>query len=530
LFFGYGRALPEQIRAWFPCSEDLRRPFFSLGSGSESFFCTKSPFTSIFSAGVRQLADSLTIFYGENFIFNVVGISSTMIHSECQKYILRSSHQQKPFFESFATSTTACLILMAALLPVALHAQTLPQVVNQALQTYPAVLSASAKTAAARSDITRARSAHHPQIGVSATANAASTLPAGTQRTAVTPTARLNLWSGGKIEAEAQRAEALTLASEYQQANTLDEVAQLAAEAYINWDKTADLYSLAVRNVNAHRETLNDIQKIAEADTGRRVDFEQALVRMENATLALQQRKSDFAQAMQRLRRFWKDEMDARPVNLDAAMSDFGVLGRMPTSLSRAMDLVSEDLPPIAQARAQLQAAQASVRQAKGQYWPTVDLTLSRQNNALTGKQESLAQLQVNAPFYNGGGTSALVESAVNQVKSAEFALEEARLLAREKAALAWQEWASAKARSDTGNAQTLVGDKLVDAYRQQFRVARRSLLDLLNIQADTFGYRSAARAAFHDERLARVRLLAATGELAKRFTAEPGLVNAPAQ
>jgi adhesin transport system outer membrane protein len=72
------------------------------------------------------------------------------------------------------------------------------------------------------------------------------------------------------------------------------------------------------------------------------------------------------------------------------------------------------------------------------------------------------------------------------------------------------------------------VGDKLVDAYRQQFRVARRSLLDLLNIQADTFGYRSAARAAFHDERLARVRVLAATGELAKRFSAEPGLVTAP--
>lgn len=410
------------------------------------------------------------------------------------------------------------------------QAQTLPQVVNSALQTYPAVLSASAKTAAARSDISRARSAHYPQLGVNATASAfqSGTLPAGTQRTNLSPTARLNLWSGGKIEAEAERAEALTLASEHLQANTLDEVAQLAAEAYLNWAKTADLYSLSVRNVNAHKETLNDIQKIAQADTGRRVDYEQALVRMENATLALQQRKSDFAQAIQRMRRFWKGDMDARPMNLEAAVSDSGVLGNIPLSLALATELVSEDLPPIAQARAQLQAAQASVRQAKGQYWPTVDLALSRQFNTSTGKQEALTQLQVNAPFYNGGGTSSLVEGAVNQVKSAEFALEEARLLAREKAAFAWQEWASAKARSETGGAQALVGDKLVDAYRQQFRVARRSLLDLLNIQADTFNYRSSARAAFHDERLARVRVLAATGQLAKRFSAESGFVNAP--
>lgn len=448
-----------------------------------------------------------------------------MIHSECQKYILRSPMQGRPFFGFFVTSTTTLFVLACTFVPASLQAQTLPQVVNQALQNYPAVLSASARTAAARSDIARARSAHQPQLGLNATASAYSSGTSPLERTAISPTARLNLWSGGRIEAEAQRAEALTLAAEHLEANTLDEVAQLAAEAYLNWAKTADLYSLAVRNVNAHRETLNDIQKIAQADTGRRVDYEQAVVRMENATLALQQRKSDFAQAIQRVRRFWNGDMDARPMNLDEAVSDSGVLGRIPASLTQAMDLVSEDLPPIAQARAQLQAAQAGVRQAKGQYWPTIDLAISRQLNTTTGKQDALTQLQVNAPFYNGGGASALVESAVNQVKSAEFALEEARLLAREKAALAWQEWASAKSRAETGSAQSLVGDKLVDAYRQQFRVARRSLLDLLNIQADTFNYRSAARAAFHDERLARVRLLAATGELAKRFSAEPGLV-----
>ncbi len=477
--------------------------------------------------GVRQLVDSRTTFCSENFIFNVVGNSPHMIQSECQKYIHRSPFKERPSFGFFVTSRTACLVLAASLAPVLLHAQTLPQVVNQALQTYPTVLSASARSAAARNDITRARSAHYPQIGLSATANATSSgsLPLGAERTSISPTARLNLWSGGRIEAEAQRAEALALASDYLQANTLDEVAQLAAEAYLNWAKTADLYSLAVRNVNAHRETLSDIQKIAQADTGRRVDFDQAVVRMENATLALQQRKADFTQAIQRVRRFWPGDMDARPVDLDAVLSDSGELGRIPSSLAQAVGLVSEDLPTIAQARAQLQAAQASVRQAKGQYWPTVDLAVSRQLNTITGKQDVLTQLQVNAPFYNGGGTSALVESAVNQVKSAEFDLEEARLLARENAALAWQEWASAKARSDTGNAQSQVGDKLVDAYRQQFRVARRSLLDLLNIQADTFNYRSAARAAFHDERLARVRLLAATGDLARRFSAEPGLV-----
>ncbi len=420
--------------------------------------------------------------------------------------------------------------LTLAGLTVQVTAQTLPAVVSRALQDYPSILSANAKTAAARSDIARARSGHYPQIGVTATANAyASSTPlAPNQRLSWPPTTKLNLWSGGKIEADTQRSEALTRAAEFQQANTLEDVAQQAAEAYLNWAKSADLYNLAVRNVNSHRETLEDIRKIAEVDKGRRVDYEQALVRMENATLTLQQRKSDFSQAIQRMTRYWTGPLDARPSGLDDVVSSVGPLGRIPLTMSGAMDMVSNELPVIAQAQAQVQAAEAAVRMAKGQHWPTIDLAVSRQAATSITREEVLTQLQLNAPLYSGGSTSAAVEAAMGQLKAAQFALDEARLVAREKAALAWQEWASAQSRAITGNAQSDVGDKLVESYRQQFRVARRSLLELLNMQADAFGYRSSARTAFHDERIARVRLLASTGDLARRFTSEPGLVLQP--
>ncbi len=409
----------------------------------------------------------------------------------------------------------------------ALAAQTLPQVVERALQSYPSIQAAQAKALAARTDIDKARSAHHPQIGLTAASNhfASGNIPAAMGRSSLSPTAKLNLWSGGKIEAEATRAEALSRASEFLRDGTLEDVAQQAAEAYLNWDKTADLYSLAVRNLNAHRETLDDIQKIANVDTGRRIDYEQALVRMDNAALTLQQRKSDLAQAMQRLRRFWPDDLDARPAGMDAVLSDTGALGRIPLSLAATVERVSDELPSIAQSRAQVQAAEAAVKMAKGQYWPTVDAAMSRQFNTNTLRFETFAQLQLNAPLYNGGATSAAVEGAQGQLKAAQFSLDEARLVAREKAALAWQEWASTRSRALVGSSQSDVGDKLVNGYRQQFRVARRSLLDLLNIQADAFNYRSAARAAFHDERLARVRLLAAIGDLANRFVSEPGWV-----
>lgn len=424
-------------------------------------------------------------------------------------------------------SKVLCALTLAGV-TVTAPAQTLSEVVAQALQTYPAVLSASAKSAASRTDIERARGAHYPQFGVTASTNSASSgaLPAQTQRTSLSPTARLNLWSGGKIEAEADRAEALSRGSESAQSSILEEVAQKATEAYLNWAKTNDLYILANKNVASHRETLNDLRKIVELDRGRRVDFEQALVRMENATLAVQQRKAELDQARQVIRRFWHGPLGDRPADLTADLTETGRLGKFPQSQEEALEMITDDLPAIAQYTAQVVAAQAAVRQAKSQFWPTVDVTVSRQlNSANNNQMDTFTQLQINAPLYNGGTNSASLAGAISQVTAAEFALDEARLLAREKAAIAWQEWTSSSLRASTGAAQSDVGDKLVEAYRQQFRVARRSLLDLLNIQAETFGYRSAALAAFHDERIARVRVLAAIGDLSRRFAAEPGRV-----
>ena len=425
--------------------------------------------------------------------------------------------------------TRRCLVPLGCAAACGLaQAQSLTEVVQQALSTYPALASAQAKTDAARADIARARSAHYPQLSVGASANsyASGTVPTSMGRTTLAPSAKLNLWSGGRVESDAERSVALTLSSEAQQRVTLEDVALQATEAYLNWAKTADLYQLSVRNLDGHIETLEDIRKIAQVDVGRRIDLEQAQVRVDNARLAAQQRKSDLVQAMQKLQRFWKGEMAARPMDLSDALGAGGSLGGLPASIEDATSHVKDDLPLLAQYRAQVLAAQAAVRQAQGLHWPTVDLVSSRQFNTNVQRFDTLTQVQLNMPLYNGFGTQAQVEAAVAQQRAAQAALDEARLIQKEKVATAWQEWASSTSRARLGATQSDVGDKVVEGYRQQFRLARRSLLDLLNIQADSFNYRSGAVAAMHDERINRARLLASMGALAERF--EPGRLSRP--
>jgi adhesin transport system outer membrane protein len=240
--------------------------------------------------------------------------------------------------------------------------------------------------------------------------------------------------------------------------------------------------------------------------------------------LILQQRKADLAQAMQKMQRFWPDDLDARPVGLDVTMGTEGYFSDLPSSAAEAAESVSDQLPAIAQYVEQVQAAQAALRMTKGLYWPSLDLVTSRQYNTETAKQDFLTQLQLNMPLYSGGSVTAQVKAAEQQLKASQLSLEEARLVQREKAVLAWQDWSATRTRAEVGTTQSDIGEKVVQGYRQQFKLAKRSLLDLLNIQADSFGYRSAAVSAFHEERIARARLLASIGQLAARFTPQAAL------
>lgn len=434
------------------------------------------------------------------------------------------------FFQNHPSMRSTLVFLRAVSLGVLVlcashaQAQSLPEVVQQALAKYPSIVAAQARAEAARAEIGRARSQHFPQISLGAGHNSYSSgqVPSSLGRNTYAPAAKVNLWSGGRIEAEAERAQALTQSSESQGRVTLDEVALQASEAYLNWLRMLDLSELADRNLQAHNDTLEDIRKIAQADMGRRIDLEQAQVRVDNARLAVQLRHAERLQAVQKLRRFWDGTPGVPPGDSDQVFTQ-GPLASMPASLEQALERITDDFPGIAQYKAQVLAAEAAIRQAKALYWPTVDLVSSRAFNANTLRFETLTQVQMNMQVFNGQATSAQVESAVAQLRSAQASLDEARLVVREKVALAWQEWASARSRAELGRSQSSVGDKVVEGYRLQFRLARRSLLDLLNIQADTFNYHSAARAAVHDERLARARLLASIGDLAQRFA--PGNV-----
>lgn len=407
--------------------------------------------------------------------------------------------------------------------PVLAQAQSLPEAVQIALAQYPTILAAQARVDASRSDIIRAQSQHYPQISWQGTASNYSGVTAnGPQAGGLipndtwiqSPNVTLNVWSGWRIQSEVERTRSISQARGHQERITRDEVALLALEGYMNWARGIELVNLAKKNVEAHRRILNDVRKITMVDQGRRIDQDQAEVRFENATLSLQQRETELAVAIQRLERMLLGPLPKSPTGFTK------VAGELPPSPQDALLAINNAHPQIAVQLSQIDAAKAGVKFAQSGYSPTVNMSYGKQVSQGSGQGDVITQVSVNMPIFSGGSTYGAVGSAKNELIAVEQGLRETQLVVKERLLSVWPELLSARDRKKLGERQIQTGLKLVNGYEQQFRVGRRSLLDLLTVQSDLYSYQTNTVVATFDERVAHARVLAAMGRLALAYQA----------
>ena len=428
------------------------------------------------------------------------------------KKMISIQHKQRSVFVGVALGAACCVCTaQSGPAPTVEQAGSLVAVVREALVRYPAALAARSQVSGAMAELDKATAARWPVIGLGASAYQQSL---GDFTSSLTPQATYTLYAGGGIEAGVQRAQQLVRAAEGKVSGTLDDVAQQAAEAYLMWARALEQKALAEKNMGVLTQMADDVRKIVAVDAGRAVDLNQAVVRVNAAALTVYQRDVELQQMRARLTRY-ADVLPAQPVGLD------DVPLTAPSTLETALAAANPTHPLLVQAVAQLEAAKAGVAVARAQTRPKVDLTWSRQVNPFSMQTSNLQQLSVNMPVFNGGAGEASVRSATEQVQAAHNTLDEHTLVLREKISTAWADWAMAQQRVSLNQDQSLAGQKLVESYRLQFRLARRSLLELLNVQNEAYGYNSAAVQMQYDHRLARLRLSAAMGELARAVKGE---------
>lgn len=415
--------------------------------------------------------------------------------------------------------------VLVGLSPLSAMSQTLPEAVQIALGQYPTILAAQSRVEAADYQIMRAQSGHWPQVSWQGTNSAYSDVtptPFEPNDTWIqSPAVSMNVWSGWRIQSQVDRARAVHDSQRHQEKITRDEVAYMVIEAYLNWVRLQEIVGLAEQNVKTHERLTGDVTQIANVDQGRRIDVTQAIVRTENARLTLEQLTSEREIAAQRLRRMLLGMLPQHPAGYDK------ILGQMPKDQKHALAMLTDKHPVIAQRLAQIQAAEADVLNAKSGFSPTVDLSYQRQTSQGTGQGDYVTQLNVRVPIFDGGSAYGGTRSAYAELDAAKQGLTEAKITLRENVLSAWSEYLTAQQRVTLGTRQVNNAKELVAGYDEQFRVGRRSLLDLLTIQDNLFSYQINVTNASFQVRTAKAKILAVLNRLASAY--ELGSINGKA-
>jgi adhesin transport system outer membrane protein len=321
------------------------------------------------------------------------------------------------------------------------------------------------------------------------------------------------LWDGLGTSGEVSRLGHERLVRYFEFLDAAEQTALEAARAYHDVLRFRRLVQLAEDNYVQHRYAFLQIQSRVRAGVGRGVDLEQA-----NARLALAESNltTEIANLHDVTARYQRIVGDAPPAVLPAAQP---LVAGVPGSAGEAMTAALQRSPAISAGIEQLRAARASASVRDAGFQPRVEARLragggNNYESVLDRTRGTTAEIVLNWNLYNGGADQARVRQAANVVSQAADLRDKACRDARQTAAIAYNDTRKLTEQIALLQRNTTAIEKARDAYRQQFDIGQRSLLDLLNAENEVYTARRALANAEFDRMIAFARTHAAMNQL----------------
>jgi adhesin transport system outer membrane protein len=423
-------------------------------------------------------------------------------------------------------SRLTALALACMTLVIGAHAQSFPagslaDAAQKAIATNPEVTARLNALRAAANETDVARGGYYPRVDLSADVGRDSNRittnnPESTSfsRNGLALSATQLLWDGMATRKEVERLGHARLTRYFEFVSATEDTALEAARAYIDVQRFRKLVSLAEDNYVQHKYAFDQLQSKSKAGVGRGVDTEQA-----NARLALAD-----------------SNLTTEVANLhDVSARYLRVVGEAParqmpatTGLDRAVsssnsETVSQALArhaSISAAVENLRAAQAQASGKEGSYQPTVEARVragagKNFDGIQNQKRDSSAELVLNWNLFNGGSDQARINQYKDLINQAADQRDKACRDVRQTIAIAQNDIKKLKDQLTALDRNVLAIEKARDAYRQQFDIGQRSLLDLLNSENELYTAKRSYANAEYDLQLAYARVQAGRNTLA---------------
>jgi adhesin transport system outer membrane protein len=418
------------------------------------------------------------------------------------------------------TVTAFSLLALASFAAMAQPASPVAQAVQQAIEGNPEVAAKFNAFRASNDEIDVARGAWRPHLD--ATADAGRRTYENTQTVPRDPHffqsgARLELsqllWDGLATRNEVDRLSHAKLLRYFEFLDATEQFGMEAAKAYYDVVRYRKLVQLAEDNYIQHKYSFDQVHSRVNAGVGRGVDLEQVVARVALAQSNLVTERANLHDVTERYVRIVGSLPPAD--NVGAA----SMLNPLPASEQDAMQAAALQSPAVAGAVENLRAARSAVAARKSPFQPRVEARLRAAgghnlDGQLYERRDAGAEVALTWNIFNGGADSARERQYANLLSQAENDRDKACNDVRQTAAIAFNDVRKLNEQLGYLDRNVISIQKARDAYRQQFDIGQRSLLDLLNSENELYTAKRSYAIAEEDLATAVVRTYAAMGTL----------------
>lgn len=320
------------------------------------------------------------------------------------------------------------------------------------------------------------------------------------------------LFDGFAASNEVDRQEARVRSAAHRVHETSELVGLDIVENYLEVLRQRDLLKIARENVQEHTSMLNEISASVGAGRSTEADISQAEARLASAKA----NEANVKEALRVAESQYLREVGEQP---DILIMPVLPVEAVSPDVDDAVKVAMTESPTLGIYEADMDVAWQEYEATESNFYPQVDLQLQgRQNDDLGGVDgrdtSASAQVIMNWNIYRGGIDTALRREHVYRHAQAKETRVQAARQVEDDIRQTWAAMVSAGERANEFAVQAVANEKVVSAYKDQFELDRRTLLDVLDSQNELFVSRSNAVNAEYLEMLAVYRLLALQGRL----------------
>lgn len=402
-----------------------------------------------------------------------------------------------------------------------IQAETLQQAIEAMLQTNPEVRSVVHNRLGRDEEVRQAKAGYLPELNLSAGYGYQDIQePVNDELSPeqFTIGLRQNLFTGLATKNETERQEARVRSAAYNLQGTSENIALRTAEVYLNVLRQQELLSLSEENLANHLRIGDQINLRSESGIASKADSDQAVGRVSLAQANVVVTKTNL---------------------LDAHTNYLAVVGHLPSDLQQPVppdnlmpasleDAETEAVkrhPTLKSAGADLDARQKQYEVAKAPYFPILDLEVDQsweEDYDQEGEDDRLiAMIRLRYNLFRGFKDQARRAETVELISEAREIKNNTHRQVVESIRLSWMAYQAVKDRIKYLEQRVASTVETADSYTKQFSLNQRTLLDVLDTEAEVIDAKRALVEAKYDGLYAQYRILNGLGSLVKAFELE---------